>query len=444
MSDSLFEMQFPAVAGRPVMACFDGGALTSDAGLIPLSQADRRLRLTERLADQIVDTREPAKVRHQIVDLLRERIFAIAAGYEDANDLDSLCRDPALLLSCGKPLGMSLASQPTLSRFENEVETKDLYCLAETLACVVIEQLPSDTRSVILDADPTDDACHGQQEFEFFHGHYDKHCYLPLYLYVTADDGAQRLIAAVLRPGNAGAKDGLFGLLRRVIGLLRKRFPCVAITFRADSAFGDGEVLSFCEKHGLAYSLGLKKNPRLERETQWMAERVLADNQALGTDQQEYISFTYQAEPWERAHRVVAKVETVRGKLNIRYILTSRPCQQPQRAYAFYCERGDRENRIKEMKIDLNAGRTSCHRFWANQFRLILHAAACVLWRTVQDALVGTCWANKQIATLRLMLIKIGARVIQSCRRIVLHLPTSCPYQGLWQYLYQRLLPQPT
>jgi Transposase DDE domain. len=444
MSDSLFEMQFPAVARRSVECRFDGGEITSDAGLLMLSSADRKLRLSERLAEQIVDTREAGKVRHEVADLLRERIFAIAAGYEDANDLDDLCRDPALLLCCGKLLGQTLASQPTLSRFENAVEPKDLFCLAETLAWIVVGQLPADTRSVVLDVDASDDPCHGQQELEFFNGYYDTHCYLPLYLHVTGDDGVQRLMASLLRPGNAGAKLGLFGMLRTAMRLLRKRFPAAAITLRADSAFGDGEVLDFCDKHGLAYTLALKGNKRLERVTAWIAEQVFADCKTLGTDQKEFISFTYQAESWERARRVVAKVETVNGKLNVRYVLTSRPSQKPERVYQYYCERGDRENRIKEMKVDLVAGRTSCHRFWANQFRLILHAAACVLWRALQDALTGTCWANKQIGTLRLMLVKIGARVVQSCRRIWLHLPTSCPHQGLWRYLHGRLLSQPT
>ena len=449
MSNSLFEisipaeMQFAAVGRRSVECRFDGGEITSDSGLLLLSQADRKLRLTERMATQIVDKRDPGKVRHEVTDLLRERIFAIASGYEDANDLDHLCRDPALLLSCDKPLGEKLASQPTMSRFENGASVKDLFCLAETMASIVIEQLPANTRSVVLDVDATDDPCHGQQEFEFFNGYYDRHCYAPLYLHVTGDDGVQRLVSALLRPGNAGAKEGLFALLRRAILLLRRRFPSVAITLRADAAFGDGEVLSFCEKRSLAYSLALKGNQRLERETAWMAEQILATSQALGTDVRDFVSFTYQAESWERARRVIAKVETVNGKLNIRYVLTSRPCQQPERAYQFYCERGDRENRIKEMKIDLAAGRTSCHSFWANQFRLILHAAACVIWRAVQDALQGTCWANKQIGTLRLMLVKIGARVVQSCRRIWLHLPTSCPHKGLWRYLHAKLLPQP-
>ena len=444
MSDSLFNIEFPAVAGKPVVCGFDGGAMTSDGGLLFVKEADRKLGLTERLADQIVDRRAPRKVRHRIVDLLRERIFAIAAGYEDANDLNQLCRDPALLLSCDKSIGAALASQPTMSRFENGADSRDLLCLAEMMAWIVIEQLPADTRSVVLDVDPTDDPCHGQQELEFFNGYYDTHCFLPLYLHMTGDDGVQRLMAAMLRPGNAGAKKGLFSLLRRAIRLLRERFPAVKITFRGDGAFGDGEVLAFCDRHGLEYSLALRSNQRLDRETEWMAKQVLADCEALGVDQKDWVSFTYRAESWERARRVIAKVETVRGALNIRYVLTSRPYQKPERAYAFYCERGDRENRIKEMKGDLLAGRTSCHRFWANQFRLILHTAACVLWRALQDALQGTSWANKQIGTLRLMLVKIGARVVESCRRIRLYLPTSCPHQQMWRYLLRRLLPQPT
>jgi len=444
MSDSLFDMSFPAVGHRPVEVRFDGGQITSDAGLLMLSAADRKLGLSALLAEQIVDTREAGKVRHEVSDLVRERLFAIAAGYEDANDLDQLCRDPALLLSCGKPLGNELASQPTVSRFENAIGRKDLFCLAETLAWIVVRQLPSDTRTVVLDVDATDDPCHGQQELELFNGFYDRHCFVPLYLYVTGEDGIQRLMATLLRPGNAKATLGLFGLLRRAVRLLRERFPAVAITLRADSAFGHGKVLDFCERHGLAYSLALAGNERLQAQTEWMAEQVVADHCALGTDQREYMAFRYQAKSWKQSRRVVAKVETVNGKLNVRYLLTSRPGQKPERAYAFYCERGDRENRIKEMKIDLAAGRTSCHRFWANQFRLLLHTAACVLWRAVQDALAGTSWANKQIGTLRLMLVKVGARVVQSCRRIWLHLPSSCPHQGLWRHLYERLLPQPT
>ena len=223
----------------------------------------------------------------------------------------------------------------------------------------------------------------------------------------------------------------------------RTRFEDIEITLRAYGAFGDREVLGFCNRHKLGFSLGLKGNERLRSETADLAEDVLAKMEETRTDQRTYTSFMYKAGSWKHEERVVAKVETVRGTLNIRYLLTSRPYQKAERAYAFYCVRGDSENRIKEMKIDLAAGRTSCQLFLSNQFRLILHAAACVLWRAVQDALAGTTWANRQIGTLRRALVKVGARVVQTVRKIWMHLPTSCPHKGIWRYLHGMLQPQP-
>src|SRR5580700_7945954 len=265
MNHPALPLSFPLLPRKQICANFDGGEMTSDAGLLFIAQADRKLRLIEQLAAQIWDPREPGKVRHSIEDLLRERIFALAAGYEDANDLDTLKSDPALLLSCGKPVGEgeALASQPSLSRLENRVDSKDLFCLAHELARIVIAQLPSHTRKVVLDVDATDDPCHGQQELELFNGYYDTHCYLPLLLHITAEDGRQRLVSALLRPGTAGATVGLFGLLSRVIAHLRRRFPQIAITLRADGGFGNADVLAFCEQHKLSYVLGLPGNPRL-------------------------------------------------------------------------------------------------------------------------------------------------------------------------------------
>jgi len=345
---------------------------------------------------------------------------------------------------------MNLCSQPTLSRLENSVDRKDLLCLALTLAQVLIGQLPNKTRSVILDVDATDDPCHGQQEGERFNAYYDAHCYIPLYLHVSAHDARQRLLAALLRGGNATSKVGLFGLLRRAIRLLRERFPGVKILLRAehmhgqvlplaDAGFGDADVLAFCREEGLAYVLALRSNPRLRAQTAALEQRALDQAEQTGEDVVFFTAFLYRAESWSQVERVVAKVETVRGELNVRYVLTSRRGQAPRSVYRFYCARGDRENRIKEMKRDLSAGRTSCHRFLANQFRLLLHHAAHLLMCLLQEALSGTRLASAQAGTLRVKLLKIGAQVQEGCRRVCFHLPASCPVQDLWRRLNQQL-----
>jgi hypothetical protein len=446
MNNSAPALSFPLLARKQICANFDGGEMTSDAGLLFLAQADRNLRLIEQLAHQIWDPREPAKVRHSIEDLLRERIFALCAGYEDANDLDTLKSDPALLLACGKPVGEgeALASQPTMSRLENRVDSKDLLCLAQELARIVIAQLPCTTRQVVLDVDATEDPCHGQQEFEFFNGYYDAHCYLPLLLHVTAEDGRQRLVSALLRPGTPGGTVGLLGLLKRVLALLRARFPEITITLRADGGFGNAEVLAFCEKEGLAYVLGLPSNSRLRTLSSALETQVLAFAAQEGADAIAYAGLAYQAGTWPAEQQVVCKAETLGDKLNVRYVVCDRLLESAEATYVYYCGRGDQENRIKEMKLDVFSGRTSCHRFLANQFRLLLSAAACVLFSVVQEALSGSHWAGAQIGTLRLRLIKVGARVVRSCRRIRLYLPTSSPSQRLWRFLQAKMAPAAT
>lgn len=440
MQNSVSDDLFPLVPGKEVTARFDGGEVTSDAGLLLVAEADRKLGLTEKLAAQIVDRREPWKVAHRMIDLLRERVYAIAAGYEDANDLDGLGADPALLTACGKePCGDgTLGSQPTISRFENSVDRKDLLCASMALAEMVMGQLPQNTKKVVLDVDATDDPCHGQQELECFNGFYDEHCYVPLLLYVTGQDRRQRLLAAMLRPGNASSKVGLFAMVRRAVGLLRARFPKIQITLRADSGFGDGEVLSFCEAEGISYVLGLSSNQRLRALSSSTEEAVLARSRKQGRDVRVHKALSYQANSWECERRVICKAETVRGQLNVRFAVTDRG-SKAKAVYRFLCQRGDMENRIKEMKIDLASGRTSCHRFWANQFRLLLHTAASVLMSALQEAAEGTRLQNAQAGTLRLKLIKIGARVQSTCRRIWFQLPTSCPMQDVWSHVHQRL-----
>jgi hypothetical protein len=439
MDNSCLSLEFPAVAGREVVARFDGGDLTSDAGLLVLRQADKKLALIDAIAGCIEDRRQASKVEHSVWDIVAARVFAIAAGYEDANDLDRLRADPALKLACERrPSQADLTSQPTISRLENAARPRDLLRMGVALAERVIAQLPAKTRRVILDVDATEDACHGQQELEGFNAFYDMHCYLPLHLYVTGPDGRQRLLAAVLRPGKASWRTGLFGLLRRAIAMLRERLPGVKIILRADAGFGHGELIDFCETHKIDYVLGLRSNRRLATLSTSVQIWAALKRKWAGDGCREYGEFHYKAGPWPHARRVLVKAEITRGELNPRYLVTSLRWK-PEKVYLFYCERGDRENRIKELKLDLASGRTSCHRFRANQFRLLLHSAAYVLMQALQEAARGTEWARVQVGTLRLRLLKVAARVVESCRKLWFHLPSSCPVQEIWLHLNRQL-----
>jgi hypothetical protein len=441
MDHSPAELHFPFVSGKAVITRFDGGNITSDAGMLLLAQADRKLGLCQALAESILDARDPSKVAHPLLDLLRERVYAIALGYEDANDLDTLAHDPALRVACGRGLTPEdrLASQPTLSRLENAVDSKDLLVMGMRLAALVIAQLPKHTKQVILDVDASEDPCHGQQELELFNGHYNQHCYLPLYVHVTAEDGRQRLLGALLRPGTAEAKCGLFALLRRAIGLLRQHFPKLKITLRADGGFGQAEVLAFCEAEGLPFVLGLPTNRRLKRLAQPYEAQALQRAASQKQPRRYYASFAYQADTWAQSQCVIERIEIADDTVKARFVVSNLIHLDAQEVYEFYCGRGEQENRIKEMKLDLHSGRTSCHRFLANQFRLLLHAAACVLLGLLQESLVGTSLAQAQIATLRLKLLKVGAQAKQSVRAVWFHVSSAFPHQALWSWLYARL-----
>ena len=440
MDDSLPELVFPSVGNRELVARFDGGDLTSDAGLLLLAQADRRIGLINAMSKVATDRRQFSKVRHGFGEILRERIYAIACGYEDANDLDRLKDDPALKVACGRrPHSQpALASQPTISRLENAVGNKDLLRMALAIAERVIAQLPADTTEVVLDVDATDDPCHGQQEFEFFNRYYDAHCYLPLLLYVTGPDRRQRLLASMLRPGNASYRDGLYGMLRRAVRLLRARFPQVRIILRADAGFGNADTLAFCEAQNLSYVLGLRHNNRLAVLSTSVQIDACLKYGWEGDGCVEYGEFKYKAGSWPHLRRTIVKAEITQGKLNPRYVVTNLE-HGPEQVYLYYCERGDRENRIKELKLDLSSGRTSCHRFAANQLRLLLHTAACVLLYTLQEAAAGTPWVTAQAGTLRLRLIKVAARVVESCRKIWFHLASSYVDKRTWAHLNRRL-----
>jgi hypothetical protein len=466
MTEYTQPMVLPLPLPKDVIVDFDGGDLTSDAGWLLLDQADRKVGLTAAMTGVLQDQRQAAKVSHSLQELVQARVLAIAAGYADANDMDTLRHDPALKVSTGRcpESGGALASQPTVSRFENSVTRQELYQAGLALARCVVAQLPATTKRVILDIDATDDPCHGQQEFEGFNRYYDSHCYMPLLMHVTDEEGHQWPLAALLRPGRTSPLAGVRCLLKRAVQLLRERWPAVEILVRGDSGFGSDKVLRCCDHLKVHYLFGVPTNQCLERlghSTQELCQAAFeaatanaatanaatanaATANAAIDDCPRYGSFMYRAGTWPKERKTIIKVAMTQSKLNPRYVVTDLnewggTVLDDQALYELYCGRGDQENRIKELKLDLESGRTSCHRFWANQLRLLAHLAAHVLWTVVRVAASGTRWAKAQVSTLQLQVLKVAARVRETTRRVWLNLCTAYPYQEEWRLLQQRL-----
>lgn len=439
---------FSDLVSKPVVAKFDQEHASSDGGAILLQACDRRLGLTDALIGGIEDRRQSGKIRHAIGDLVRQRLYAIACGYPDGNDASRLGADPIQKLLCGRdPVqGEELASQPTLSRFENACDRADLYRMSVALAETVIERhrerLKRKARRITIDLDPTDDPTHGAQQLAFFNGHYDSWCYLPMLAFVTFDDESeQHLVAAVLRPGNAPAKLGAIGLLRRLMERVRQAFPQARIRVRLDGGFACAEVFAFLDaQDDVEYAVAMGKNSKLERK----AARLMGSARRLSRESERtehvYGECRYAADTWDRDRRVIIKAEVVRHpgrepKDNPRFVVTNL-AQTPQWIYErIYCQRGEIENRIKELHHGLEIDRTSCTRFWANQFRVLLTAAAYVLMQELRLRAARTAFARAQVSTLRERLLKTGVRVAVSVRRIVFHLPASFPDLHEWRRL---------
>lgn len=442
MSGYTLALEFPGVRSREVIGTFDGGEMTSDAGLLLIGAADKRIGLVSALSEGIFDGRQGSKVKHSLADMLRERIFSVAMGYEDANDLDYLRNDPALKVACLKRPTESgvLASQPTISRLENSVGRKELLRMGMSMACLVVSQLPADTREVILDIDATDDPCHGQQELRLFDGHYGTYCYLPLYMHITDQTGRQRLMGTLLRSACGRSTKGVMSFVRLAVRAVRLHFPEIRIIIRGDCGFGFGRLMNWCDSQGVGYVLAFQST-KISAEMALPIQMEAARNHRwVGEGCREYGDVSYQAQSWSQARRMIIKTEASGGVVDTRYVVTSDNGKAAEDIYRWYTGRGDQENRIKEMKLDLSSGRTSCHRFLANQFRLLVHSAACVLMGVLQTALSATSWAKAQVGTLRLRLLKVGARVVESSRKVWFHLPTSFPDQKIWEHLHRRLL----
>ncbi len=435
---------FNDLLGKQVVAQFDQPDSSSDGGALLLKACDERLGLTRAIAACIADSRQPGKVVHSLEDLVRQRIFAIACGYEDCNDAARLSADPMhkLLLERDPISGEALASQPTLSRFENALGPKTLMRMGSALADTVIarhrRRLRARVKRITLELDPTDDPTHGAQQLTFFNGHYDTWCYLPVAAFAQFDEEPEQyLLAYLLRPGNATASLGAIGLLKRLVARLRQAFPTARVRVRLDGGFAAPEMFAYLESERLEYVVAMAKNPVLGAQAEPLMAQVRVQSAQSGHTEHRYGDCRYAAKSWKRERRVVFKAEVVRlgerePKDNPRFVVTNLR-HRPQRLYEqVYCQRAHIENRIKELHHGLAIDRTSCSRFWANQFRALLTAAAYALFQELRLHARGTASQRAQVSTLRLRLLKLGVWIERSVRRVVLHLPDATPWRTDW------------
>jgi hypothetical protein len=431
-------LSFSSLGPKSVVADFLGGRLTSDAGALLLREVGRTTGLFEAIAAAIPDPRNPVLVVHDQRSMIAQRIVAIALGYEDLNDHNTLRLDPVLQLAAGRvPDGeLPLASPPTLCRLENRIDRRALIRISEALVDQFIASRATPPEHLILDFDATDDPVHGRQEGRSFHGYYDHYCFLPMYVFC-----GDELLAAYLRPSKIDAAKHSRALLKLLVRRLRRAWPEVRITIRADSGFCRWRLMRWCDSRGIGYVLGLARNPALERLAVDWTDRASRRFRATNQPQRAFGSFAYAAASWDRRRRVIVKAEhTARGP-NPRFVVTNVP-GDPQELYEeVYCQRGEMENRIKEQQLDLFADRTSCHKFLANQFRLLLSSAASVLVQALRrTALRGTDLERAQVGTIRLKLLKVAARVVISARRVVFHLATSYPYVDRFRAVCERVM----
>jgi len=445
---------FGRVEGRPVLAEFDGGALTSDAGGLLLGAADRRLDLVGRLAGCFRDARDPRFVEHSVATLVGQRVFGIALGYEDLNDHDELRHDPVMAVLAGKLEARRedcapVAGKSTLNRLELSRPAPTRYqkishepaAIEALFVDLFLEAHAKAPKQIVLDLDATDDPLHGHQECRFFHGYYDGYCYLPLYVFC-----GRHLIAAKLRPSNIDASAGSVEEIARIVGQIRARWPRTRILLRADSGFCREALMAWCEANRVDFVFGLARNARLTAEIEAELLAAEAEAAATGKPARRFKDFRHATlDSWSRRRRVIGKAEWTQGEANPRFIVTSLKKAETDGRFIYekvYCARGEMENRIKECQGDLFADRTSTATMRANQLRLWLASFAYVLICAVRRiGLAHTQFAEATCGTIRLKLLKLAGLVRISARRIKFALASACPYANEWRLAAARLPP---
>jgi hypothetical protein len=428
------QFRFSFYCNRPVQCDFSGGQITSDAGLLPLRAFDQRHHLTHDWAVLLNDPREDERVRHHSLALLRQRIYQIVAGYEDANDADRLRHDPTLQIVADQKLGEALGSQPTLSRWENAPSARSLVRLNDALLDQFIRLCAQQVRQrgeILLDIDSTDDPTHGQQQLGIFNAAYGQHMYHPMLIF---ERHTGCLLSLRLRPGNASSHARIVSMLVRLVPRLQAAFPGVKIKLRGDAGFALPLLYEFCEFFGIQYVLGIPANVVFQRRAEPLQKRLARRYRRTAVPQRRFSSFRHRAGRWSHQRRICYKAEHTAVGTNLRFLVTN--CSgRAAEVFAFYNDRGECENRIEEFKNGFRADRLSCHRFLANAFRLLLHGFAYNLVNLFRLLQLPPSWRSAQIETLRARLFKVGARVRQTARCIRVHLASGWPWQSLFREL---------
>ena len=427
------KIEFGRVGRRVVEGRFDGGSMTSDGGVMLLGEVDRKLGLMDAAARCIADPRDPALIKHRVVDMLRQRVYALAQGWEDLNDHQSLRQDVAVQTAVG--VDEALSSAPTLCRLEKWASRQTAVKLHEVLVEQFIASFKTPPKELVLDFDATDNPLHGQQEGRFFHGYYDSYCYLPLYVFC-----GQQLLCAYLRPSRIDGARHAAAILKLLVTRLRQVWPDVRIVFRGDSGFCRQRIINYCERAEVHYIVGLARNAQLQGITQYLELAMKDEFERTGNKQREIGEFMYGAQSWSKQRRVITRLEYGEQGNNPRYVVTNLT-DEPQELYDnLYCQRGEAENRIKEAQVGLFATRTSCHYFQSNQLRVLLAALGYVLIERLRAlALQGTALANAQVDTLRVKLLKLAAVVTRNTRRIRLYLASNWPSAGIFTHAMAQL-----
>ena len=447
--DSLLPFDLPAVQRKKVTAAFDGGLISSDGGLVLLHEAERSLGLAKTLAGCIRDRRNQAQVVHSLAAMLRFRMLAIACGYEDADDCDALRTDPLFKLASGRApeSGRDLCSQPTMSRLENAPSRIEVARMTAALVDVFCRSFHAPPATITLDIDDTCDPVHGHQQLSLFHAHYDTRCFLPVHVY-HVESG--KPVAVLLRPGKTPSGAEVRTLLKHLVRRIRRHWPRTRIVFRGDSHYGRPQAMAWCEENGVDYIFGLARNRALHALAYEVADDLKVRRAEAGADRMRtFADFAYAARSWRgtragrtmsRERRVVARLEATARGFDARYIVTSLAGEARHLYEDIYCARGQAENLIKLHKGQLASDRTSCQSPLANQFRLVLHTGAYWLMLALRDAIPQSApLARAEFATLRLRLLKIGARVVEKAARIRIHFASACPDATLFRLLAGRL-----